>query len=794
MPRIPFIATVLLFSTITTSYAQSPAERITLSSWDDALARCQTLTAVNQLDTHPAPISTAMNDLHTVLLQLRRAAVTGDRQLQELALIRLDAVAAAHRHWAWPEYLLARTFYEMNDSGTVLKVSAGVVEGEEYFDAAMRHLDAALTIDPGMAVARSLALANLVPEGDRELHGPERSVVRMLLKRANPEADAFLVAGRDARTRMQYDSALGLFHRGLAAGGDLNRLALEEARTLQALGDSAGSARAYWHGVERLSPTGRESYRHDLAWILAPDSLAVFDAVPGDSVATWLRDFWTRRDAAAANEPGERLQEHFRRWNYAFAHFRVDRPWRLNEFRRVELQFEGFDPCVASDSELYDLLNREQPIHPGDPRHREPLLDHRGLIYIHHGAPYRVVYNPHTAPEPPGFALTNPPLPAAVAIFDDGKVPEPTGADGCIPDTVPVGATGPNESWLYWFGGSWRVMNFRGSCALGLLAPTTLTSYLPVNSSAKAWSARADLTPEYAAAAEDLLYPKQRAIRPSCWDHVLPMIRVSRADADVATRSDSDTPFVPHVWDAVLQAFALGAEVDHSGEALLTFAIPFDSLHPTHRPDGATSYVVATRVVGYDLRSGRTFTVDSTRTFAAPRNGAGALGHLSGIFEFALDGGDWQIAVRMRQPGDSIGAYALIAPVHIDGHASLMLSDLALGESNGLAWTAPDGAPFPIAVLGAWRQGGSAELYYEVRGVPAGAEYQSVISVTSDESTAKIPAIRLSSTELGGGAVSTVRKSLGLAQLKPGSYHLTVTVTRAGSMATRSRELLVVKP
>ena len=225
----------------------------------------------------------------------------------------------------------------------------------------------------------------------------------------------------------------------------------------------------------------------------------------------------------------------------------------------------------------------------------------------------------------------------------------------------------------------------------------------------------------------------------------------------------------------------------------MTFAIPFASLNATHRADGSTTYRVATRIVGYDLKTGRTFSVDSVREFAAPRQGAGVRGHVSGWFEFAVDPGDWQIAVRMRQPGDSLGAYNVFAPVRVDANARLMLSDIVTGATNGVSWPAPDGAAYPLAVLGAWPAGSSADIYYEVRGLAQGTSYHSVIAV-SDVADSTKELVRIVATDQATGTMSPVRKSLGLVQLKAGTYRVRVTVTHGADRAMRSREIYIVKP
>ena len=359
--------------------------------------------------------------------------------------------------------------------------------------------------------------------------------------------------------------------------------------------------------------------------------------------------FWDERDAAAANHPGERLLEHLRRWVVGHGNFRVDRPWRYTQMTRVEYLFDGFlgpgkgwDRCIGSDEALYDLLSHEAPVHPGDIRDREPLLDHRGLIYLHHGEPYQIVYGPGNAfvtdtsnAPPPTVMSTDLSVDSIISPSDPALECAHLAKDSLL-------AAGPNEAWKYWIDGQWRVLNFRGSCALGRYAATTLTSYLPISpATAGDWLARADLLPEYHEAALQIasfVSKFQHVVPLTCLDGVQAAVALSRADADVAVRTDSHTPLIRRPWGAVIQAFALGNGVDQSGEGIVTFAIPIDSLHATRTVNGQDVYRVAARIVAYDRGSGRMFAVDSVREITAPRQ-AGALAHLSGWFEFALDAG-----------------------------------------------------------------------------------------------------------------------------------------------------------
>jgi hypothetical protein len=780
------------------SAGQSLADRAALAAWADSLASATTAASLTRYDARAHRGAGDAGDIRLALFQLRKAELTSDRGLTELALIRLNAVGASHRSWPWPDYLTARTFFWLSDQNAPVILSAGLIEGESHVEAAWRHLHQSISTDSGFSPARSLALHVLAAEGDRELRGDERALLHLLLRRRNPEPAALLVAARDFRTHRRHDSALVMLDRAVAAHGDLATLQLERARTLHALGDTLQARLAYWDGIAHLTPAGREMYRHDLAWIMPPDSLVLFDRIPDDSVSDWMYRVWAQRDAEAANRPGERLQEHFRRWTYAFDHYRVASPWRHNQFARVEYGFEGVDRCIGSDSELYELLAREQPAHPGDVRHREPLLDNRGLIYLHHGAPYQIVYGPGH-PFTSDTSNATPTTTLATDLPIDTIPPASDPALECAhmaKDTLlPVG---PNEAWKYWIGGQWRVLNFRGSCALGRYAATTLTSYLPISPATSGdWLARAELLPEYHEAALQIaayVSKFQHVVPMTCLNGVQSVVALSRADADVAVRTDSHTPLIRRPWGAVIQAFALGSGVDQSGEGLVTFAIPIDSLHAARVPNGKLVYNLTARIVGYDRASGRMFTIDSMREITAPKQ-AGAQAHLSGWFEFALDAGDWEVAVRMNQGLDSTGAYALAPHIKVDAGTTLSLSDLVTGSVNGLDWPAPDGSSFPLNVLGAWENGGTAEVYYQVNGLNANDAYHAVVEVRPLEPTAKESkdVVHVESTDRATGPVTTVRKSLGLAQLKPGIYRLIVSVDAGARHAEREQHVLVLQ-
>jgi hypothetical protein len=523
-------------------------------------------------------------------------------------------------------------------------------------------------------------------------------------------------------------------------------------------------------------------YRFDLAWILTPDSLAAVDKLPDESLTGWLRRFWDERDAAAANLPGERLLEQLRRWVVAHADFRVDRPWRYTQMTRVEYLFEGFigpgkgwDRCIGSDEALYDLLSHEAPVHPGDIRDREPLLDHRGLIYLKHGQPWRTLNGPI----------------ALMAVHDrrnlaGGDPVAEAQADALAPPGNPVAET---DSWLYWFEGGWRLLHFRGSNALGLFRPSTLSGYLPITP--EMYASRAGMMQEYAAAAWAMQHIATFSPK-SCLDDVQAAVAKSRDDAHTATTSDSDTPILSAPWTTSMQLFALGHDAEHSGKMLLSFAFSGNGLVAMPAPSGGLEFPIHFRAVAYNRVSGQTVVLDTVRHYAtSDRLRAGQ--SLTGWLELPLPGGMWQVAVRANEGIDSVGAYLLHRDLMIDAAPGLALSDAVMGREGTGVWPATDGAAFPLNVLDAWTSGGTAQLFYEVRGLRAGDTYQTLIEMSPvGEGTRK--SIRITSTDRASNAVTYVRKSLGLNQFRPGRYHLVLTISRGGRTAVRQRELVIGKP
>lgn len=758
--------------------AQSPAQRTQLAAWADSLERAGTEGALSTLEAVVAGGEKATRQLRRALYNARRGEVGRDRGALEKALFDFDQASARHRSWPWPELGLTRVFRDLHIGEYLAVGSDGQLQGESHVEAAWRHLRDALKRDATSPDARRPAIELFVAAGDRELPSVQQQAFNRLIAAGTPEADLLLVFGRLLRTRRQFDSSVAAFDRALAAGGDRSRLQLERARTLRSLGDSAGAVAAYWDGARRPSSIGRTAYRTDLAWILPPDSLTGFDAAQGDSLLPWLTTFWAMRDVRSAKNANGRLVEHLRRWAAAYANFRVVAPWRRTMFSRVEFGYEGQQECVSSYSNFYKELARTPPKDPLDIRNREPLLDHRGIIYLRHGEPIGRTERISVTGET-GGVQANPPADSPFHASYDQRI------------EADIAATrAATMAWMYWIDGEWRVLFFRGSKALGTQAPTTLTSFLPLGWTDE-WLAVGRMAPGYAEAAAKLSGHTSNKVSVSCLPAVNTAIKTSRKDATLGLATDSDSPPLTHPWNGVLTAYAIGNEREQNGRVLITFALPTDLLVKTRRDNGRLGIDVRFRLSAFNRKNGTSVQIDTVRRFATD-SVAGPNQFLSGLFELPLESGVWDLSLLARQVSDSAGAFAEIRNRRITAGTSLAISDLVTGVGSGRpVWSAAD-APFPLNVLGTWTRKAPVEVYYEVYGLPPGTAYRSLLDVRPADGK-KGKSISIGSTEQARGPTTSVRRTVDIAQLPPGAYRLIVTISHGSESVVSERPLLIVK-
>lgn len=705
------------------------------------------------------------------LVEIGKYLRSNDRRALERALFRFNQSSTRRPDWPWPEYAMAHAFLLMHDLGAPHLQSEGSTLGESHLAAMWRHLSAALRRDPAFMRGRLLLAELAYASGDRELHDGMLDALTVEVSRRDPLPEALVAWGRHRRTAGDHAVALAIFERAGQLGADASVVALERARTLEALDRPDDARTAYWQGADGITARGRQLYRQDLGWILDDDSLAAFDAVPDGEVAGWLRRFWGERDAAVVQPAGHREVEHLRRWVYAFAHFRVHNPWDRIARTRVDFAFDDIrDQCVGNATSFYQQLPIVPPALPGDVRASESLLDHRGIVYLRHGEPFARAVPPEVLGQSDSAA-------ARAAGIAPGQESERLAES--LRNT---------EIWVYWVDGAWRVFQFRGSDALGHDAATTMSSYLPWQS-VQAWQALARIMPGYRAAANWIA--SYRGVQPhTCLPEVRLAIAEQRDDAMVGINTDTERPPILEPWTVADRFFAIGADRGQPAAALVTFSIPMSQLKGSELRDGRVAWPLHFKLVAYRSSDGTRIDRDTTRIFAA--RGMVAASFLSGHFVLPLGPGRWQVAILVRQPSDTTaGGYSLRRNLDIGRDNRLLVSDVVTGRGDQPTWDAPDG-PFPVNPLGYWPRGGVVELWYQVGGLASGDDYRTILEVMPADQEAS-GTIRVAASDRATGSVTTVRKSLGLENLAPGRYHLRVTIEAGDRTTTREQDIVVTR-
>ncbi len=744
----------LLLTSVAAASAQSSIDWNRLSAWDDSLEQVTDPGQLGDWRALAAAPGGEMATLRTTLWRLREAVLRVDRGALAVAADNALLDRGRHRQSALMDLALARSFVAFELGRGAPMVGSGVREGEAYIDAAWRYLREGMQRDATLPAMRDLAQHLLVVSGDRILHEDALTTMQIFLKDRFPHPDVLLTAARHQRHLGHPDSTLTYLGRAALAGGDPSLLALERAWTLMELGDSTAAEQAYWYGVEHLTPRGRELYRYDLEWFLDADSLTAFDAVPAVDTEAWLRRFWRGRDADAVNPIGARLREQLRRRVYVLEHFRLPTPWRRTQFERVEMT--GFDPpaiCrLAPPDNMYDLLGR-QPMLAGDPRNRELLLDHRGVVYLRHGAPIERITQAKAGEESTLLAR--------------------------------------NESWLYLLTGFQRLLHFHGSLALGSHAATTLRSSLPADP--ELYASRGRYLQVYADAAVNLYEENRMTDYPDCEPAVVTAVEQAREDVSLAITTDTDGPPISTPWPATMQLHQVGDVAVGTSRVLLTYAIPTRVVERETARDGRAAFPIRLRIVGYDESTLRYIQIDTLQRIIMP---AGYQGNwIGGWLELPFPVGHWLASALISQPRtsgsgpDTLGGATVRRPdLVVDGTPPLRVTDLVGGIAQGPSWRAPDGQDFPLNPMQVWAPKQPMQLYYEIHGLAADARFRTSVQILDGTGTARI---NVGTVADASGPVMAVRRVLDIAELREGSYTLRIRIESDGHSVERQLHFVV---
>jgi hypothetical protein len=769
--------------------AQSPADRAALTALRDTLATLTNPDAASAVTIAWTPgRGKPMATLRSAFIRLRIARFTGRHTDFQVAQLQFAAVAGDEPSWPYPWF--GRALVELALAATNLppKGGAGQQPGESNYAAFTRDAATTLNRDPAFPPLIALLVTILPPQGDRE----QPAAFVMALERASALPGAapatHLVIGRAYRTAGDDAKAITHFAAYLATGGDSSVGLLEQARAQAGVG-LPDARHSYLEGAAHLSGEGRQLYRDDLGWIASPAELATYDSLPLASVRGWIEKFWAARNAEELRPAGERLQEHLRRWAFAFHHFRIVAPERRTQFEQVRVYDLGM--CSDSREKSLDDYTFLRPDRLDDYRRKERIVDHRAPIYIRHGEPWQ-----RRTPAGIGSAFGD------VAAGDAAAGASGAQGDGLAPFNPSVLGERErmddirgSEAWLYWFDGAPRVFFFAGGDELGRGRPTTLYAIPPADPDLL--SGLADLDPSFrrvAAMLQRQQIMRSRAAPPRCAQAYRDMIAHTRGDVRSAITHDSYTLLFRKQLETLIQTFAMGGPSRGAGRIVLTFAADGSRLTPTPRPDHqpGVAYPLTVRVSAADSAGDTVYTADTTRIFVAD-DSLRAGQYLTGLIELPVAAGRYRVRAAVLQQAESAGT-SVQRVLTTPGDEAPSMSDIVIeAERGGVPWE-NQGDPVHINSLGAFARDATAPIYYELSQLIPGHRYRTTIALRKANER-KTRGVSLIFDEIAAAASAHVRRNVGLTGLRSGQYTLSVTLrdSTTGREATRDQLLNVTE-
>lgn len=712
MPCSNRCAVVLLAACAWSRVDAQTAPQLSSALYDSvAHASLDELNSLRISSQQAPPHSDAFQIVRSSLIEAREGELTHNRGAIDDAVLKLGQLISKEpkNSAAWfgvgyakAELMRAR-FPASNDRFQPI--------GSSNAQAAAHALARAITFDSSNAPAKRV-LADLLDQDDGLADPPTVLMWSRLAARGGGCGREQVVQARIERLYGDADSAKAAALR-FAGCGDPDVAAFELSKSLFVKGDISEAIAAYFRGAGSRSDEAWELYRSDLALIASPEELTKIDAAKSpDARASEIRQFWLRRDVAAARSPGERLTEHRRRLEYVLKHFRY-----VGQTRVHEPIFVVRDTLAA--------------------------FDDRGIVYLRHGEPTMTASDP-SLDIPNVSWLYREPDGNLIFHFRTG------------PDASVVGGANYHlvESIV-------DILGFRNALQVRAGQPDSV-AVLPL--ARQLFQTRSGLDPRY-----DLLASNRVAAA---------AVQLERERGREMVTRGLSTDTYPLRFDRSLEPvfLAYGLAGPTGGVLLVTFALPVARLHPLEAslPEGRVAFRVAFRVVALGP-SGSLLQLDTVRTFAVA--GDTRTGFISGTLELGAPAGEYHLsAVASQADGNGTAVDMPAAFVPDASGAGPTVSSLVAGKENGLAWASRNGN-IELNPLNTFPNQGSTSLFYQIGGFDAARP----LSVRVELSGSSGHPTALQFQEVAG-PFRLVRKSLELEKLKPGKYHLTLSVQQSGSV------------
>ncbi len=506
------------------------------------------------------------------------------------------------------------------------------------------------------------------------------------------------------------------------------------AAALLARGDTNDAIAILLAGAGSRNPATVAAYRADLQSVASPAELAEWTRLPDDGRAPWLAAFWARRDATQGRNPGEVIAEHYRR-------------------------------VALADSEY--------------PRWRSGR-DDRGAVLIREGAPDARLRAHHDSVDVwawgrsdeaviVGFTTRNQSVRIQPIDLDaDHAIREPL----CRADRS-LCAGRPLLAYAHLH--SAAVDDACDDCRTLLDSLHHIPSHLQRDTEQPAEEDRK--------IADDDLYPYPTM------DGAAAVRLVTTTDAFPRSFSRIITPRV-EAYDLARTSSGRSAS-----RIVVACAVPARQLMAYNQKASAAGRVL------YPLQfhvaaardDGAEFSTDTTRTFVVTDVQGGNI-FMETFVELTVPPGTYRGSLTVTQEQGRGGTVAF-GPIAVPGSSdTLAISSLVFGRPDlGVKWDA-GGTPVTLDPLNLFPVKLPVQAYFQASGLTPGTTYQIGFAFyRADRDTSSVPAMSVRASELARSARLDVNRSLVIANLEPGEYRVTVTVSGGGRQVAAERRLEVVK-
>lgn len=785
--------------------AQSGPERAALDSLLGEIGRVEGVAAI-PAETRCAGYGGPHRLLCQGFIATLRAEASGQADDANRAELFVRQVVEARPQWALGWYALGIARLQQARAGVRAKEGPLQTLGVSLEAGAGHALVRALEVEPTLTfAAEALALAPIPREGASQI----RNRVEML-RRVRPMLGPLELMGMAQVERLagSRDTAVTLLEDALLTRGvDDGVVRLELARELHAVGRSRDGRMVLFAGAGWDTPAAKAAYRRELEWVAEPHELVAWDSTVAAERPGWLQRFWAARDVAGGWTEGERLEEHYRRVEHAWANFTLVLP--PSGRHKIRTRTGGIDTFVddlmvreatsaaAIDAEFAPaqgetpeairadealafasartrvaleamrIAGLDGPFRPF--RSTQSVLDDRGIVHIRHGAPTRMATS--VGGEALAAWVYDRDEGRLVLLFREENFDGQVGASTLVPTLLDVPA------------------RFRDQFCHLEPSLCTMTNTVSESDNRLAMGAAGTTQRDRGARNMGTLTDAGR-LGPGSINQAVAVgaeniVRATTTDAHPRTFTSKVTPAV--------QLYGLDRGGGDGPRAVAAFAIPGEQLVYSQPPaaGGRSVYSIRFRLSAVD-EAGERRDLDTLRHFAVPAPLAKGQA-LQGVLEMLLPGGRQVMSLVITQD-DGRGAVASLGAIPVPrGGARLGISSLVLGrEGSGVAWRSST-TTVPLNPVNAFARDSEATLYFQLHGLQAGERYQTRLEFLDAAKPEARPALSLQFAEEAGGPRLEVLRSIGLQNLEPGRYRLRVTITGGGSTVTETAWLVVVK-